>query len=109
MLNPREIASLYLIGLGAVFIIVWDHRSQASTILSALSSPNTATAPDSAYALGESPVITLRSTEVGTNDPMPQAGNEFGRLAFYGDGLSGGVQPTGLDASFGDIFNSLGE
>ena len=95
-MTPREIASLWLIGIAGIFLIIWDHRVHVNTILSAVTAPGAA--PDNT-------IETSITSNLTTNAALPMAGNEFGRLAAYGTPLSGDVQPH--DLAFGDIWNSL--
>lgn len=99
-MTAREIASLWIIAVVAVFIIVWDHRNQAGVILNALTGGASSSG-------GPSPIVTSVASNLGTNDPMPMAGNEFGALATRGNFISGDVQPGGPDKAFGSIFDNL--
>jgi len=104
-MTAREIASLWLIGIAAVFIIVWDHRNQAGTVLNALGASQTPSAGASAMSGAVIPQSAPNSTT--TNSAIPVAGNEFGFLATYGNRLTGDTSGSGVDAVFGDIFNNM--
>src|SRR5208283_4252106 len=101
-MTAREIASLWIITVSAVFVIVWDYRSQLNGLVNAAFGTSTLSAPG-----GVLTIFTGPSTNVGTNAPIPLAGNEFGALATYGTSMSGDVQPGGADTAFGNIFNNL--
>lgn len=102
-MNAREIASLWIVAIAAVFVIVWDYRAQLGAIVvAATGSP--APSPTNSPAL----LISGPSTNMGTNSPIPIVGNEFGALATFGNVMSGGVQNGGPDKIFGNIFDNLG-
>ena|ERR1700731_2524166 len=99
-MTPREIATLWIVGLAAVMLIIWDHRQTQGTILDAMGrAPGTQVIPDA--------IITSVNSQLTTNDATPMAGNEFGRIATYGNVLAGDTQPNGLDKVFGNIFDNL--
>jgi len=99
-MTAREIASMWIIAVAAIFVIIWDYRNQVNMILANIVTPPRA----SANTVNYPPV----SSDIGTNNPSPIAGNEFGPLATYGNSLTGDVQPQGPDASFGSVWDNLG-
>ena len=100
-MTAREMATIWIIGIAAVIVIIFDHRNQAASILNVI---GVAPAQDKNQPLT---IVTGPSTNIGTNNPMPIVGNEFGALAVYGDSLAGDTQPQGSDNAFGDLFNNL--
>ncbi len=100
-MTARELASLWIIAIAAVFVIVWDYRNQLGAVLSAATG---VASPRSAVA---ATTIVATSNTATTNAASPLAGNEYGFLATYGNPLSGDTQPNGVDTAFGNIFNNL--
>jgi hypothetical protein len=101
-MSAREMATIWIIGIAAVFVIIWDHRTQANRIVSA-----TGSQPSGGVASNTLNIVEGPSTDVGTNNPIPMAGNEFGALTVYGNPGSGDAQANGHDAAFGNIFDNL--
>jgi hypothetical protein len=101
-MTAREIASLWIVAVAAVFVLIWDHRNQSGAILSALGGPS-----KPSLANGAQTVLLGPSTSLTTNGATPMAGNEFGALATYGNRFDGSTQANGSDSAFGNIFNDL--
>ena len=100
-MNAREISTLWIIGVAAVALIIWDHRNALNTILNAVGGGVTGQAtPDV--------IISQVTSNLTTNNATPMAGNEFGSLATRGGIIDGDVQPNGLDKVFGSIWDNLG-
>ena len=101
-MTSREIASLWIIGIGAAALIVWDYRNQLNAIVGAITG-----APSPGSAKAANTINPGPSTNLTTNAATPLAGNEFGFLQTYGNSLSGDVVPGGPGVAFGSIWNDL--
>jgi hypothetical protein len=104
-MTAREIASLWIIGVAAIFIIIWDHRNQAGSVLNALGASQ---APSAGAQSMNAPIIPQGApNNTNTNNAEPVAGNEFGFIATYGNRFSGDTSASGVDAVFGNIFDNI--
>ena len=91
-------AMLWIVGIAAIFVIIWSHGQNTQSILDAIGGAPPLSPP--------TPQPTLTQA-AWSNNPMPIAGNEHGFLDVYGSVSSGDVQPSGPDSGFGDVWSSL--
>jgi hypothetical protein len=98
-MTAREGATLWLIGIAAIAIVIWDHRNSLNTIMASLSGSPGQVIP--------SDIQVSQTANLTTNSAIPMAGNEFGALATRGGLIDGATQPNGLDKVFGNIWDNL--
>lgn len=95
-MTPREIASMWVIGIAAIFVIVWDYRTQLARVANIQPLPTS-----------DQLVPALKPGNLGTNDPIPMPGDRQGWLATYGNVIDGAAQSGGPDSVFTSIFARL--
>lgn len=94
-LSPRQIATLWIIGIAGTAIIIYDHRVQALTILNALNTPQAA-------GKAASGMMAAIFTPQGTNDPIPDAAAGRNGVANLWS-----IPYANTTSAFGSIWDSL--
>jgi hypothetical protein len=98
-MTAREGATLWLIGIAAIALVIWDHRNSMNKILANLGGTTGQILPTD--------IMPGQTANLTTNSAIPMAGNEFGALATRGGLIDGATQPNGLDKVFGSIWDNL--